>query len=116
MRAEGSPRLCSFGEGPLRSWTDVYTNHTFIGPLRPELGIDDVLEGRIPAFALPHFLHEATHHTCLSSPVGLAVAAIEHRARELAESASAHDRARARLYHLRVEVFLAIYRPFFEGL
>src|SRR5262245_46005415 len=111
----GAPHLCSFGGGSLRSWTDVFTNHTFIGPLHPVLGVEDILNGRIPPFALPHFLHEATHHTCLGSPVGLGLAVLEQQARDLAESGSRKDLSAARMYHLRVEMLLAMYRPLFEG-
>jgi hypothetical protein len=107
-------RLCSFGGGPARSWTDIFTNHTFIDPIDPVLGVSEILHGRLPAFALPHFLHEATHHTCLSSPVGLAMTALEYRARELAEE---EDTLReAWMYSVRVHSLLALYRPLFEGL
>ena len=106
--------LCSFGSGPGRSWTDIYTNHTFIAPLHPSLGVSDIVEGRMPPFALPHFLHEVTHHTCLNSPVGIAMTALSFRARALAESEESLPEAR--MYDLRVHTLLTLYRPLFEGL
>jgi hypothetical protein len=82
----------------------------------PLLGVEDIVHGRMPAFALPYFLHEATHHTCLNSPVGLAMTVLEYRTRRLAETGSEDDLADARMYNARARTFLELYRPLFEGL
>src|SRR5262245_38294277 len=110
-----STRLCSFDQGPLRSWTDIFTNHTFISSIGlleygPSL-VGDLLKGAAPDWAIPQFLHEATHHSCMASPVGTALTILEHRCRDLIATGKADDAAKAGLYKLRMNVVLTFYRP-----
>lgn len=108
--------LCSFGDGLDRSWTDISTNHTFISGIAPELGVATVTSGKVPVFALSHFLHEVTHHTCLKSPVGSAMAVLDQWTLDQARSSDPAAQALAQSYQLRSSALLMMYRPLLEGL
>jgi hypothetical protein len=56
---------------------NFFTNSLFLMDLPMSEYIRSALEGRIPDRLLPVFLHETTHHWCLSGSVGKALAQLE---------------------------------------
>jgi hypothetical protein len=116
---DSASRFCSFDSGPNRSWTDIFTNHTYISTIGPQYGpgiFEAIVNGSTPDIALPQFLHEATHHGSFSTPVGTALFLLEHRARQLIASSKLNDKLTAVAYKLRINTVLTFYRPLLEGL
>lgn len=108
--------LCSFGNDPIRSWTDVLTNHTFISSIDRRFDTNDLLEGRIPIYCMPQFLHEASHHWCLFSPVGVALTILDDRLRTSLDDTSPEGTALFLDNHFRIKTLITLYRPLLEGL
>jgi hypothetical protein len=102
--------------GSEQSWTDILTNETFVHPLNDLVEPSDVIGGKIPIGAVPPLIHEAAHHSCLSSAVGLALAAADLQARRLAASGSKSDLERASTIVLTNRLVIELYRPLLEGL
>lgn len=69
---------------PGRSSIDPITNITLLAPVRLEEAAGALLTGTLPSDALPAYLHEATHHWCFFSSVGLALTLLNLRARRRA--------------------------------
>jgi hypothetical protein len=69
---------------PGRSSIDPITNIAMLAPVRLEDDAGFLITGRLPRDVLPVYLHEATHHWCFFSPVGLALTLLNLRARRRA--------------------------------
>jgi hypothetical protein len=102
--------------GPKQSWTDLLTNETFVHPLNDLVEPADLIRRSIPFGAVPSLLHEAAHHTCLASAVGLALAATDMKARRLAESEEDEGLGKASAIVLTNRAVIELYRPLLEGL
>ena len=72
------------GPPPGRSSIDPITNIALLAPVRLEEDAGMLISGRLPRDVLPVYLHEATHHWCFFSPVGLAITLLNLRARRRA--------------------------------
>lgn len=107
-------RTDGFADDSNRSWTDIFSNHTFIDGLE-DLSVREFSEGNLPLDALPHFLHEATHFLSFTSPVGIALAILEHKTRLAVTSTSSNVALRAAEFHFRTITVLSLLRPLFEG-
>lgn len=71
---------CSHGGD--RSWTDPVTNWTLISGVRLDRDLGGMMQmGKYPARLLSPFVHELVHHWCFHSPLGLALAHMQLRAR-----------------------------------
>jgi hypothetical protein len=68
-----------------RSSIDPITNIAMLSQIWLEQDTGELLTGKLPSRALPVFLHEATHHVCFFSPVHLALALLNMRARRRAQ-------------------------------
>jgi hypothetical protein len=80
-------RFCSHGD---RSWTDLYTNVTLfaeIDLLRHLRGVVSAGRYILPPRLAPAFIHEATHHWCFNTSVGLALTLLFLRTRRRAHAA-----------------------------
>ena len=107
---EPSRVLCSFGEAGTRSWTDISSNHTYLRQLDHSV-LANVVLGDLPLPILFEFLHETTHHACLNTPVGYALALLDEESRYGTE-----DPSETALLQLRIDTVLTLYRAWMEGL
>lgn len=74
---------CSHGSD--RSWTDPVTNWTLISGVKFDTDMVAMMQiGKCPRRLFSPFVHELMHHWCFHSPVGLALANIQLRARRRA--------------------------------
>lgn len=103
------------------SWTDPVTNWTLLAGVRLDVTLARILErGKLPPSTYPAFVHEATHHWCFHTVVGVALSLLHLRARrkalllgpnppfeELREIAEAQ---------IRYETAVALLKPLSEGL
>lgn len=113
---------CSLGDG--RSFTDPVSNWTLISGVDLDRDLANMLQaGRYPTHFLPEFLHEFLHHWCFHSPVGLALALLQLRARRgallLAQDLSAFTtEACVPIVEdvARYETAVTLLRPLTEGL
>jgi hypothetical protein len=110
---------CSLGGD--RSFTDPVTNWVMIA----SVSLDDLVRmfqaGGFSKHFLPAYMHEMVHHMCFESPVGLALALLQLRARRLAvlSNENLDDVALARkaaVCAIRAETALTMMRPLAEGL
>lgn len=106
-----------------RGFTDPFTSTV-------DVRVYDVVEQfsspfrALPSRYLAPFLHETTHHWCLDTPVGLALAALRMRARRSAYrwSTNTSEECRTDLFYdaltdtIRSETLLELARPLAEGL
>jgi hypothetical protein len=67
-----------------RSFTDPLSNAVVLSSLDIARHMRQVIDKDLPAATLPAFLHEATHHWCINSPVGLAQLLLFFQARRKA--------------------------------
>jgi hypothetical protein len=112
---------CSLSSG--RSFVDPVTNWALISgvDLSRDLG-GMVQAGRYPDRYFADFVHELTHHWCFHSPVGLALALLQMRARRRAililadEPESGTDAYSVAEDLVRYESAIAVMRPLAEGL
>jgi hypothetical protein len=101
-----------------RSSIDLLSNRTILRGFSQPRQIELACLGVYPDEALPQFLHELTHHWCLNSPVGLAVALLQLEAATIAEQGERTDAAHERLCEclLRSSVATTLLRPIAEGM
>jgi hypothetical protein len=76
-----------------RSFTDPLSNLVFLSSLNVGRHIQQIQDKDLPPESLPAFMHEATHHWCARSPVGLAEMLLFFRARRAALRYSQQTRA-----------------------
>ncbi len=57
-------------------FTDVVSNAVLLDDVSPLSRASDLVEGALDLKFLPAFAHEAAHHACYDSPIGLALAAL----------------------------------------
>jgi hypothetical protein len=117
--APTSAAHCSLGSRD--NWTDLVTNVTSLEPQRFTADFRRWLDwGTAPPDMLSLFLHEATHHSCFTSPVGTVLSGLALRARRSALMLV--DGADQELEELlvddlvRFETALTLLRPLAEGL
>lgn len=120
----GDDLHCSHGGD--RSWTDPVTNWTLISGVKLDRDLGGMLQmGKYPARLLSPFLHELVHHWCFHSPLGLALAHMQLRARrEALLLAKEEPRAGSKLDGVfdlledvgRYESAVTLMRPLAEGL
>jgi hypothetical protein len=104
-----------------RSHTDTLTNVVVLSALDIGRHFDEIVERDLPIGTLPTFLHEATHHWCLDTPVGIALHLLSMRARRAAVAAHAgsvtHDAGWDLLdIVVRYELVRDFMRPLSEGI
>jgi hypothetical protein len=115
---------CSHGGD--RSWTDPVTNWTLISGVRLDRDLGGMMQmGKYPARLLSPFVHELVHHWCFHSPLGLALAHMQLRARrEALLLAKGEPREGSKLDAVfdlledvgRYESAVTLMRPLAEGL
>ena len=106
-----------------RSYTHPLSNVVVLKSLDVSRHIREILDNDLPLDCLPVFLHEATHHWCFNSPVGLAEFFLFCRARR---AAFEHIRKSPRAYSShdwdvydcvqRYEFVQGLMRPLSEGI
>lgn len=120
---DGSDLHCSLGEG--RSFTDPVTNWTLISGVKLDRDLVGMLQaGKYPIRYLPDFVHELLHHQCFYSPVGLALALLQLRARRralLLQSRKDESHLGGDIWSVlddvvRYETAISLMRPLAEGL
>jgi hypothetical protein len=108
-----------------RSSTNPLTNTTVLSSVDLVEDLPSLLQGALPARALPAFIHEATHHWCFLSAVGQALTLLALRARRRAIlNGIAMARGQIRPFArdevldaaIRVDVFMELHRALAEGL
>lgn len=104
-----------------RSFTNPITNRTLFPQAEVEQHLGEFAHGRLPFHWLPTFLHEAAHHFCFFTPVGMALAVLTLRARRRAIALELGEGAGLDPLHvlddfLRSETSLAALRPLLEGI
>jgi hypothetical protein len=116
-------RFCALGDG--RSFVDPVSTLSHISSIQITKHLPALWEGILPREALPTALHEATHFDHLCAPVGIALAAISLRVRQLAlglHNQSVARKATSRTleelieWRQRYEVVTTVLRPISEGL
>jgi hypothetical protein len=112
---------CSVGDA--RSITDPVTNWVMISGVDLKRDLANMIRGgKYPLSCLPIFLHEAVHHMCFDSPVGMALSMLQLRARRKAllhitnSQSSAVDKYDVAEDAIRYESAIHIMRPLAEGL
>lgn len=110
--------MTSAGATPFdeRSWTDVLSNETYVFPLDALIEPADLIQGTMPVGGVPALLHEAAHHFAMSMSVGTCIAALDAKARVLAESGDEESLLAACQIALAIRVVHELYRPAMEGL
>lgn len=103
-----------------RSFTDPITNWVQIGGLSIERDLGRLNRtGQYPRKCLPDFVHEAVHHMCFDSYVGLALSVLRYRARHnaLVQAPLADDVMwDVAECLLRYDTAIDLMRPFAEGM
>ena len=99
-----------------RSWTDVLSNETYVFPLDALIEPADLIRGTMPVGGVPALLHEAAHHFAMSMSVGTSIAALDAKARILADSGDEESLLAACQIALAIRVVHELYRPALEGL
>jgi hypothetical protein len=115
-----------FGDAPrwhlpldAHDWTDVGSN---VASLPPAAALDEPRGwlgcGPAGADQVSRFLHDATHHWCLASPVALAIAGLNLRARLHIDRGLNGEGQQNRVARdlVKAETAVAVLSPFAEGL
>lgn len=110
---------CALGDS--RSFADPVSNWVMISGVEFNRDFAHMMQqGKYPIDYLPEFIHEAIHHTCFESPVGIALALLQLRARRLsilhsleASTADEYDVLEAAV---RYETAISMMRPLAEGM
>jgi hypothetical protein len=105
----------------VRSHTDTLTNVVVLSAVDVGRHFRDIAARDLPIATLPTFLHEATHHWCFDSPVGIALHLLLMRARRAAllnvANNARQDHGWDILDHVvRYEMIRDFTRPISEGL
>ena len=105
-----------------RSFVNPVTNLSVIASFRPGEHLPALISRFLPDECLPALLHEATHHWCFSHTSGGALALLYQRCTSDAETWETGSGDRVTVGRrmvgamMRFEAFMALQRPFAEGL
>ncbi|BAZ33651.1 hypothetical protein NIES4074_61650 (plasmid) [Cylindrospermum sp. NIES-4074] len=105
-----------------RSLTDPFTNSVILAPVNLQAHLGNILKYKFPKICLPAFLHEATHHWCFHSPVGITLTLLQFRAWRKAAvlivdgSAAGIDAYDVLDDFLRCNITIKLLRPLSEGM
>jgi hypothetical protein len=104
-----------------RSHTDTLTNLVVLSSLDIGRHFREIIDRDFPIVTLPTFLHEATHHWCFDTPVGIAMHLLFLRARRAAYAAVTGTPSRDDGWDIfdsvvRYEIMREVIRPLSEGL
>lgn len=116
-RRDRSDIFCSLTDAT--SWIDPVTNLTLLSSVWLEKHLGQLTQLKYPLTCFPSFTHEVTHHWCLDTPTGSALALLMLRARSRA--ASIHSSSSVQSLDvvedlIRYETAVAFLRPLAEGL
>jgi len=101
-----------------RSYFDPISNRFVIPDIEVEQHFFDFIHQQFPIKYLPAFLHEASHHFCISSPVGLAFSLLnlENRVKTLDALKAGEDGRNSIDMIYRYRFTLNLLRPILEGI
>lgn len=99
-----------------RSHTDALTNLVVLSSFDIGRHFQEIVDRDLPIATLPTFLHEATHHWCFDTPVGLALHLLFMRARRAALRPEGENRWQILDSVVRYEVARDFIYPLSEGI
>lgn len=102
--------------GTSRSHTDTTTNLVVLSQLDLGRHFAEIVDRDLPIHTLPTFLHEATHHWCFDTPLGLTLHVLFMRARHSALAAETNGGWETLDNVVRYEVARDFIQPLSEGI
>jgi hypothetical protein len=112
------PRFLAGPVGARRTYTDPVTNAVVVTDADPSEVAVQIAAGRFSQPFIGPFLHEAAHHACFDTPVGLALSALKmaHTASPVLKMKDA-DRLEGPVRDLvKAETIIELFNPVLEGL